>query len=352
MDGFTLLRVSHVEELTGDAVAVTFDVPVQHADTFRFRSGQHLTLRREFDGQDLRRTYSVCASSVDGPLRVAVKRLPGGTFSTWLTDDLRAGDSLEVLPPAGSFGPQLNPSRSRTYGLICAGSGITPVLSIAASALAVEPGSEVVLLYGNRTQRDVMLLEDLADLKDRHPERLQVLHVLSGEEQGSELLSGRLDRARLQRLFASLVPVDTVDEWYLCGPFVMVTEARSTLLDAGVAAEQVHVELFHAEAPPKRVRPAGPAPGAAVVTVLLHGRSSTVAVEPEGDSVLDRVLAVRPDAPYACKGGVCGTCRARVVSGAVEMDVNYALAPDELAAGVILTCQAHPTSDEVRLEFL
>ena len=352
MDGFTRLRVSAVEELTADAVAVTFDVPEQHAEAFRFRPGQHLTLRRELEGSDLRRTYSVCSSSVDGPLRVAVKRLPGGAFSTWLTEGLRAGDELEVLPPAGSFGPQLDPTRSRTYGLVCAGSGITPVLSIAASALAVEPRSEVVLLCGNRTQRDVMLLEDLADLKDRYPERLQVLHVLSGEEQGSELLSGRLDRARLQRLFVSLVPVETVDEWYLCGPFAMVTEARSALLEAEVAADRVHVELFHAEAPAPRVRTARPASDAATVTVLLHGRSSTVSVEPDGDSVLDRVLAVRPDAPYACKGGVCGTCRARVVSGSVEMDVNYALEPDELAAGVVLTCQSHPTTSEVRLEFL
>lgn len=352
MDGFTRLRVSAVEALTPDAVAVTFDVPAQHADTFRFRPGQHLTLRRELDGRDLRRTYSVCTSSVDGPLRVAVKKFPGGAFSTWLTNELQAGDRLEVLAPAGSFGPHLDPLRRRTYGLICAGSGITPVLSIAASALAVEPNSEVVVLYGNRTQRDVMLLEDLADLKDRHPERMQVLHVLSGEEQASELLSGRLDRTRLQRLFASLVPVDTVDEWFLCGPFAMVTDARATLFDAGVGPDRVHVELFHAEAPAPRARQTGPVPGAAAVTVLLHGRSSTVSVDHDGESVLDRVLAVRPDAPYACKGGVCGTCRARVVSGAVEMDVNYALEPDELAAGVVLTCQAHPTTDQVSLEYL
>lgn len=352
MEGFTTLTVGSVEPLTSDSVAVTFDLPAELAPTFAFRPGQHLTLRRVIGDQDLRRTYSVCSSAAGGPLRVAVKRLEGGAFSTWATGELRAGDELEVLPPAGRFGPVLDPSRTLRYGLVAAGSGITPVLSIAASVLDVEPASEVVLLYGNRTQRDVMFLEELADLKDRWGARLQVVHVLSREEQGSELLSGRLDRERLQRLLSSLVPVDTVDEWYLCGPFGMVTEGREVLLEAGADPSRVHVELFHAEAPPPRVRTAGPVGDAATVTVVLHGRSSTLAVERDGDSVLDAVLAVRPDAPYACKGGVCGTCRARVVSGAVEMDVNYALEPDELAAGVVLTCQSHPTTDEVRLEFL
>ena len=352
MEGFTTLTVGSVEQLTSDSVAVTFDLPAELAPAFAFRPGQHLTLRRVIGDQDLRRTYSVCSSAAGGPLRVAVKRLEGGAFSTWATGELRAGDELEVLPPAGRFGPVLDPSRVLRYGLVAAGSGITPVLSIAASVLDVEPASEVVLLYGNRTQRDVMFLEELADLKDRWGARLQVVHVLSREEQGSELLSGRLDRERLQRLLSSLVPADSVDEWYLCGPFGMVTEGREVLLEAGADPSRVHVELFHAQAPPPRVRTAGPVGDAATVTVVLHGRSSTLAVERGGDSVLDAVLAVRPDAPYACKGGVCGTCRARVVSGAVEMDVNYALEPDELAAGVVLTCQSHPTTDEVRLEFL
>ncbi len=352
LEGFTRLRVAAVEPLTADAVAVTFALPPEHAEAFRFAAGQHLTLRRVLDGQDLRRTYSVCASAAGGPLRVAVKRLEGGAFSTWATAELRAGDELEVLPPAGRFGPRPEPGRARRYGLVAAGSGITPVLSIAATGLDGEPASEVVLLYGNRTQADVMFLDELADLKDRHPQRLQVLHVLSREEQGSELLSGRLDGERLQRLFATLVPVGEVDEWYLCGPFGMVAGARDALLAAGADPGAVHVELFHADAPPPRVRHESAPGGAATVTVVLHGRSSTLAVERDGDSVLDRVLAVRPDAPYACKGGVCGTCRARVVEGAVEMDVNYALEPDELAAGVVLTCQSHPTTDVVRLEFL
>lgn len=351
--GAALLRVAAVDRLTADAVAVTFEVPEELSAGYRFRPGQHLTLRRVLDGQDLRRTYSVCASAASGPLRVAVKRLPGGAFSTWANDDLRAGDEVEVLPPGGSFGPALDPSRSRRYGLVGGGSGVTPLLSIAATALEVEPGSDVVLLLGNRTQRDVMFLEELSDLKDRWPERLQVVHVLSREEQESDLLSGRLDRPRLERLLASLVPVEDVDEWYLCGPFGLVTEGRAALLAAGADPAQVHVELFHADAPPPRpARPPGQAAGTSVVEAVLNGRTTRVELERDGDAVLDALLAVRPDAPYACKGGVCGTCRARCVEGTVQMDVNYALEPDELAAGIVLTCQARPTSDRVRLEFL
>jgi len=351
--GFVRLRVRSVDRLTADAVALTFDVPDRLAAAFRFRAGQHLTLRRVTDGLDVRRTYSVCSSAVRGPLRVAVKHLEGGAFSSWVTDGLRPGDELEVLPPAGRFGPAVDPGRRRRYGLIAAGSGITPLLAVAATVLDVEPASEVALVYGNRTSGDVMFLEELSDLKDRFPDRLQVLHVLSREEQESELLSGRVDGPRLQRVFATLLPPHEVDEWYLCGPFGLVTDARQALLEAGVAATAVHVELFHADPlpPRERTRPAGSG-AAAEVTVVLHGRTTQVAVEPDGPAVLDAVLAVRPDAPYACKGGVCGTCRARVTAGAVEMDVNYALEPDELASGVVLTCQSHPTTDQVRLEYL
>ena len=349
---FTPLRVAAVDRLTSDSVALTFDVPDAVAADFRFTPGQHLTLRRVVDGQDLRRTYSVCASAAGGPLRVAVKRLDGGAFSTWVTDTLQPGDELEVLPPSGRFGPAVDAARARRYGLVAAGSGITPVLSIAATVLDVEPESTVVLLYGNRTQGSVMFLEELSDLKDSFPERLQLVHVLSREEQESELLSGRLDGPRLARLLEVLVPVDDVDEWYLCGPFGMVTDGEQVLLDAGVDPARVHTELFHADAPPPRApREGGPA-GSATVLAELHGRTTTLTVDPDGAPVLDALLAVRPDAPYACKGGVCGTCRARVTAGAVEMDVNYALEPDEIAAGVVLTCQAHPTTPEVRLSYL
>jgi ring-1,2-phenylacetyl-CoA epoxidase subunit PaaE len=351
--GFVSLRVARVDPLTRDSVALTFEVPPEHAERFRFAPGQHLTLRRVLDGVDLRRTYSVCSSSAGGPLRVAVKQLEGGAFSTWVATALRPGDELEVLPPAGRFGPVLDPLAARTIGLVAAGSGITPVLSIAASVLDVEPASDVVLVYGNRTQGDVMFLEELSDLKDRFPDRLQVLHVLSREEQESELLSGRIDRDRLTRLAqVGLLAVDRSDSWYLCGPFGMVTEGRQALLDLGVPPERVHVELFHADAPPPRPPRSGPAPDAAEVTVVLHGRTTRLPVDGGAETVLDAVLRARADAPYACKGGVCGTCRARVVEGAVEMDVNYALESDELERGIVLTCQSRPTTSKVRLEYL
>ena len=351
--GFRTLRVADVERLTADAVVVTFEVPEALREEFRFRAGQHLTLRRVIAGQERRRTYSVCSSAVSGPLRVAIKRLEGGAFSEWAMEHLVEGMHLEVFAPAGRFGPAVDPQVRRRYGLIAAGSGITPVLSIATTVLEVEPESEVCLVFGNRTSADVMFADDLADLKDRFPARFQVIHVLSREEQDSELLYGRIDRSRLQRLLATLVPVERFDEWYVCGPFGMVADARQTLADAGVDPRHVHFELFHAEpAPPRERRAAVPGGDVSSVTVVLHGRATTVNVAKDGGSVLDAVLAVRADAPYACKGGVCGTCRARCVSGAVEMDVNYALEQDELDSGTVLTCQSHPLTDEVRLEYL
>ncbi len=351
--GFHVLRVAAVDRLTADAVAITFEVPPALARTFAFRAGQHLTLRRVLGGADLRRTYSLCTSAAGGPLRVAVKRLDGGVLSSWLCSQLQVGNELEVLPPAGRFGPSVDPARSHRYGLVAAGSGITPLLSIAATVLEVEPASDVVLLYANRTSRDVMLLEELSDLKDRFPERLQVLHLLSREEQESALLTGRIDRERLARLFTTLLPPADVDEWFLCGPLAVVEVTRQALLDSGIPPDRISTELFYAGVPPPRA-PRDPALGtrSSRVTARLHGRTTQLAVPQHGEPILDALLAVRPDAPFACRGGVCGTCRARVLSGSVEMDVNYALAPEELAAGVVLTCQSRPITDEVRLEYL
>ncbi len=344
-----LLEVAAVDRLTDEAVAVTFDVPPELAEPYRFSPGQHVTLRRVVDGEDLRRTYSVCASSAGGPLRVAVKRVPGGALSTWLTQEVRPGDVVEVLPPAGRFGPVLDPAQSRTYGLVAAGSGITPVLSIARSVLDVEPHSSVVLLYGNRTARDAMFVDELADLKDRDPERLQLVHVLSREAQASDLLSGRLDRDRTGRILDALVPVHDVDLWFVCGPLGMVEDVRGALLDVGVVPERVKVELFHAGSPPPRV-----VSGTAAVTTVvaaLHGRSTEVATDRD-TLLLDAVLSARADAPYACRGGVCGTCRAHLLDGEVQRGTEWALEPDEREAGLVLTCQARALSDRVVLDFV
>ena len=356
---FHPLTVAAVEALTADAVAVTFDVPEDRRADYVFRPGQHLTLRTMVAGVEVRRTYSICSSVGSGRLRVAVKRLEGGAFSGHATSALRAGDVIEVMTPTGRFGPVLDPLRSRRCALIAAGSGITPLLSIATSVLEVEPDSSVTLLYGNRTAASVMFLDDLADLKDRFPDRLRVLHVLSREEQEAELLSGRLDAPRLRRLLPALLPPDSVDEWYLCGPFAMVDGVQQVLAELGVTPGRVHTELFHVEGEGPRASVA-PDPRSALVgatssvAVTLDGRVTSVEVPLTGVPpmrILDAVLAVRADAPFACKGGVCGTCRARVVSGEVSMARNYALDDEEVAGGFVLACQSVPVSDVVELDF-
>jgi ring-1,2-phenylacetyl-CoA epoxidase subunit PaaE len=257
------------------------------------------------------------------------------------------------MTPSGRFFTELDPTHRKHYVCVAAGSGITPVLSIVASVLAAEPRSSVTLLYGNRTHSSVMFLEELEDLKDTYPERFQLLHVLSREPQEVELFSGRLDADRMGRILDGLLPPDTVDEWFLCGPFEMVSDLRKLLVKEGVPKKQIHAEVFHVESgPPVRRAPVEAAEGeGAKVTITLDGRRSTFSLPADGPAVLDAALRVRADAPFACKGGVCGTCRAKVLEGTVEMDTNWALEPDEVEKGYVLTCQSHPTSDTVVLDY-
>ncbi|WP_395659906.1 1,2-phenylacetyl-CoA epoxidase subunit PaaE [Nocardioides sp.] len=347
---FHALRVAAIDELTDDAVALTFEVPPDLAPEFRFAHGQHLSIR---GGDDVRRSYSICTPPSSGVLRIGVKQLPGGAFSEGVVGRLVVGDTLEVMTPAGRFTSQIDPTARRTYVAVAAGSGITPVLSILAAVLEGEPGSQAMLVYANRTHRSVMFLDEVHDLKDRYPDRFQVVHVLSRETQEVELLSGRLDGDRLTRILEALMPPEEVDQWFLCGPQQLVTELRATLTDLGVATSRVHSELFHADPVPRAPVEAltGTAEGAAAVTIRLDGRSSSLSLRPDDVPVLEAALAVRSDLPFACKGGVCGTCRARLVSGTVAMDANYALEPEEIERGYVLTCQSHPTSPEVVLDF-
>lgn len=351
---FHSLAVKHVEPLTEDAVAVTFDVPPELADAYAFTQGQHLTIRVGSDGADERRNYSICAPVSSGMLRVAVKRLEGGTFSAYVAETLRPGDQLEVMTPTGRFFTELDPTHAKHYVAIAAGSGITPVLSILATTLEVEPGSRFTLLYGNRTMRSVMFLEELADLKNRYRERLHLVHVLSREAQEVDLFHGRLDRDKLEALFATILPTDSVDEWFLCGPYEMVDAARTLLLERGIDRRHVHTELFFVGETPPPVRAERDAladASASAVTVLLDGRRTSFDLAPDGESVLEAVLRERTDAPFACKGGVCGTCRAKLVEGDVEMDRNWALEDEEMARGYVLTCQSHPRSVKVLLDY-
>ncbi len=352
---FHRLVVSGVEALTEDSVAITFDVPPELAEDYRFGPGQHVAILAPVPGDQVRRNYSICEPAGSPTLRVAVKRLPGGVFSSWAHTELRPGDSLEVMTPVGRFCPPLDPHHSKRYAAIAAGSGITPVLSILGSVLQVEPASSFTLVYQNRTTASIMFLEELEDLKNRFPDRLELIHILSREPQEVELLHGRVDGPKLNRLLDTLVVPEAVDDWFLCGPAAMIEEARATLFERGVASSRVHRELFHSEPSPDRRRPvAERAPGsegAHQVTVKLDGRTSTFDLRAGEGTILDATLRVRPDAPYACKEGVCGTCRAKLMEGRVEMDHPDALEEAEVAAGFVLACQSYPASERVALDF-
>jgi ring-1,2-phenylacetyl-CoA epoxidase subunit PaaE len=351
---FHPLRVAAIQRLTRDAVCISFAVPPELADEFSFVAGQHVSVRLPALGDDVRRNYSICSPATERGLRIAVKQIPGGEFSAYAAERLRPGDVLDVMTPSGTFTVTPDPTRARRYAAIAAGSGITPVLSMLATALEVEPDSTAALIYVNRRVSTIMFLDELEDLKDRYPQRFQLIHVLGEESTEVELLSGRLDARRLGRILDTLVPVEDVDEWYLCGPLALTDMAREELSDRGVVAGRVHRELFHVGATPPRIRPAsagGEADTGAQVVISLDGRSSVLTVPRAGESILEAALRVRPDAPFACKNAVCGTCRARVIEGAVEMDSNYALESDELAGGYVLTCQSHPTTDRVVVDY-
>jgi ring-1,2-phenylacetyl-CoA epoxidase subunit PaaE len=343
--GFYPLVVSDVSALTDDSAAITFAVPLALAPTFAFRPGQSLTVRHG----DERRSYSICAPAGSAP-RIAVREVPGGKVSGWLVRSVRPGDTVEVQPPSGRFTPSLG--EPAHHVLIAAGSGITPMMSIASSVLDASDRSAITLLYGNRRSDTVMFADEVADLKDGHPARMQIVHVLSREPQEVSLYSGRLDRDRLARLLPVTVSVDSVDHWWLCGPFGMVSDAVDLLASLGVDARRIHRELFWVgDDPPVAAVHAEPAPGpGAALTVVLDGRSTSLTLPP-GTPILDGAQKVRPDLPFACKGGVCGTCRARVLRGSVRMRRNFALEPDEVDAGYVLTCQSLPTCDDIVVDY-
>ncbi|MEW2129157.1 1,2-phenylacetyl-CoA epoxidase subunit PaaE [Streptomyces sp. NPDC005435] len=352
MARFHPLPVVGVERLTDDSVSLTFAVPPELREEYRHTAGQHLTLRRRADGVDVRRTYSICSPAPDpagegpGTLRVGVRLVDGGAFSTYALKEIGVGDVLEVMTPAGRF--TLDPAPG-LFAAVVGGSGITPVLSIAATLLAREPSARFCLIRSDRTAASTMFLEEVADLKDRYPQRFQLVTVLSREEQQAGLPSGRLDRTRLTQLLPALLPVDAVAGWFLCGPYGLVEGAERALRGLGVDRSRIHQEIFHVDEGPA---PAAVVPAAAhsTVTARLDGRAGTWPVA-DGESLLDTVLRNRSDAPYACKGGVCGTCRALLVTGEVRMDRNFALEPEETEAGYVLACQSHPLTEKVELDF-
>jgi ring-1,2-phenylacetyl-CoA epoxidase subunit PaaE len=347
---FHRLRVAAVERLCDDAVAVTFDVPDHLAEEYAFAPGQSLTLRREVDGVEERRSYSVCAPVGQAP-RVGVRLVSGGLFSNWLVNEVRPGDEVEVGAPTGRFVPDLD--TAARHVMVAAGSGITPVLSMASSLLR-RTDSRVTLLYGNRRSDTVMFADEIADLKDAFGTRFELVHVLSREPREAELFTGRLDGAKLEALLDTVVAADAVDHWWLCGPYGMVTDAQEVLAGRGVPGERIHQELFFVEGaePPPQARHEEPGVQgpASEVTLVLDGRTTTLTL-PRGVPVLDAAQRYRPDLPFACKGGVCGTCRVKVCEGEVRMLRNYALTEAEVAAGYALSCQALPESDAVTVDY-
>jgi ring-1,2-phenylacetyl-CoA epoxidase subunit PaaE len=357
---FHPLRVGSIASLTDDSVCISFDVPEELADEYDFVHGQHLTIRTALAGDDVRRSYSICVPAKSGLLRIGVKVLPGGHFSGFAAGKLAVGDVLDVMTPAGTFNTALDPANAKHYCAIAAGSGITPIMSIIATTLEQEPNSRFTLLYVNRTSRTVMFLEELEDLKNRYRDRFHLIHIFSREPQETELFSGRLDADRLQRINEALVPVDSVDDWFLCGPYAMIVELRESLVARGVDAHHVHSELFHVDdvKPVETDLPTEGGPEVPVsagagseVTITLDGRQSTFRIDDAETTIMTAALEVRPDAPYSCRNGVCGTCRAKLLEGQVVMDQNYALEDDEIEDGYVLTCQSHPTTDKVSVDF-
>ncbi|MCX5532565.1 phenylacetate-CoA oxygenase/reductase subunit PaaK [Streptomyces sp. NBC_00006] len=372
---FHRLRVAAVDRLTDDSVALTLAVPPELREAYRFTPGQHLALRRTVDGAEIRRTYSICSTApaheAPSSLRVGVRLVDDGAFSTYAHKEIAVGDELEVMTPAGRFTLDPNPAAdtaatgsapaptsgsapaptSGHYAAVVGGSGITPVLSIAGTLLERAPGARFCLIRSDRSTASTMFLEEVADLKDRYPDRFQLVTVLSREEQQAGLASGRLDEERLTALLPALLPMERVAGWYLCGPYGLVQSAERALRALGVRRERVHEEIFHVDdGGQDRDRVAAPTPAHSTVTAQLDGRSGSWPVQ-DGESLLEAVLRNRPDAPYACKGGVCGTCRAFLVSGSIRMDRNFALEAEETEAGYVLACQSHPTTEKVELDF-
>jgi len=351
---FHPLRIARVERETRDAVAITFAVPDALRDQFRFTHGQHLTLRAIIDGQDLRRSYSICSAVHDGALRIAVKRSPGGVFSTWVNEALEPGATLDVMPPLGHFNVALDPAAAHHYVAFAAGSGITPIISIIKTTLAAEPQSRFTLFYGNRASSTVMFREELAALKDIYLTRFNLVHVLSREAQDIDLLHGRIDRDRAGALLDRWVQLERVDAVFVCGPEGMMEAVVDALRSRGFPESRIKIERFAASIP-KHQHVARPIPQAAQteceVTAIIDGTRKSFLLEKEKENIIEAGIKSGIELPYSCRGGVCSTCRCRLIEGEVDMDANFALEDYEVARGFILSCQSYPTTDKVVVDF-
>ena len=354
---FHPLKVRSITPDTSEAVIVAFEVPPELQPVFGFTQGQYLTLRKEIDGQDLRRSYSICAGVDDGELRVGVRKVRGGVFSNWINEQLRPGDTISVMAPQGRFFVPIEPQAQRHHLGIAGGSGITPILSIMKTVLAREPQSRFTLIYGNRSLKSTMFKEEIEDLKDRYMTRLVLHHVFSDEHTDAPLNMGLMNRDKIAEFLRTVVPADRIDHAFVCGPFQMNDEAEAALLAAGVPEDRIHIERFGVPLP------AAGAVGAVMhqaspddaeqarVVIVRDGLQREITFTRDQPSILDAASAAGMEVPFSCTSGVCGTCRAKLVEGQVRMERNFALDKKEVAAGFILTCQAHPTTERVVLSF-
>jgi ring-1,2-phenylacetyl-CoA epoxidase subunit PaaE len=355
MSKFHPLTIAQVRNETRDTIAVTFAVPPELQDSFRYQQGQHLTLRALIGNEDVRRSYSICSAVQEGALRVAIKRTQGGLFSCWANDTLKAGVTLDVMPPMGHFNVPLDAANRKHYLAFAAGSGITPILSIIKTTLAAEPHSRFTLFYGNRASSSVIFKDELSDLKDSYMERLKLAYVMSREQQDIELFNGRITKEKAAQFLQHWVRADDIDVAFICGPEDMMLGVSEALQEAGMPKANIKIELFAASIPKHQHQPrvldAAAARHETEVTVIMDGNAATFTMDQDKESLLDAGLKAGIDMRYSCKGGVCSTCRCKLVEGQVDMDVNYALEDYEIARGYVLSCQSFPTTDKVVIDF-
>lgn len=354
MNTFHSLKVCDVRRETPEAVSVAFEVPASLKSNFQFTQGQYITIKKDFDGKEARRSYSVCVSPNEGELRVAIKEVPGGLFSTYANQELQAGDVLEVMEPTGRFFTELNPNNQKNYVGFAAGSGITPVISNMKAILETEPNSSFTLFFGNKGQETIIFKREIEGLKNKYMDRVAVYHVISRENLGIEIFHGRIDEEKVKIYCDGLFDTDMVDDYFLCGPEEMINIVKSELEARGVDKKKVHFELFAAPSDPKakkELKHSDVKEMDSHLTVILDGEENKLDLSSKGQSILDAALNSGMDVPYACKGAVCMTCKAKVLKGEVRMDMNYALTDEEVEEGYVLTCQSHPTSEEAVVSY-
>jgi ring-1,2-phenylacetyl-CoA epoxidase subunit PaaE len=350
---FHTLKISEVRKETADTVSISFEVPEDLKQDYNFTPGQYLTLKTMIKGEDVRRSYSLCSAPHENEWRVAVKQVDGGLFSTLANSELKAGDMMEIMTPMGKFTTEINPSNKKNYVLFAAGSGITPVLSLTKSILKDEPNSTVNLFYGNKSFKTIIFREEIEALKNVYLDRLRIVHILSRESLGNKIQKGRIDKEKCTDLHKAFLSHETINDVFICGPEDMIFAVKEALEEQGVDSKHIHFELFTTDAVKHKTAPIpeNEEEVTANVKIIIDGDELDIALNSTGINILDAAQSAGGDLPYACKGGVCCTCKAKIIQGTVRMDVNYALEPDEVEAGYILTCQSHPTSENLIVSF-